>query len=307
MNPQPPPPTAAASLRALGRRAFARLMAGGPRVDGGGYLVMLALALALQAWPQFQYLDAKAYDHSLRLLRQLAPRPMTPERGHRRGRRGQLRGLRGTARAVAPPVRLVDAMGAARASVLGLDIILPARSFEAMAPGLDRELMVPLLAARGRLPVVLGAVAGRRDAPAADLSGFARLVGEAGIGSAVLCMDDDGVVRRTFGDLCSTRTAGGGLAERMAAHLGAAPHTAGLIDYRIGSGFAVVSLAQVLRWHETSNEARLRAAFEGRPVLVGLVLPLEDRLRASTPLFADEASNTRVPGVMCTRRSCARC
>ncbi len=79
MNPQPPPPTAAASLRALGRRAFARLMAGGPRVDGGGYLVMLALALALQAWPQFQYLDAKVYDHSLRLLRQLAQRPMTPD------------------------------------------------------------------------------------------------------------------------------------------------------------------------------------------------------------------------------------
>lgn len=299
MNPPPHPSTLAATLRALGRRAFARLMSGGPRVDVGGYLVILALALALQAWPQFQYLDAKVYDHSLRLLRQFAPRPIAPDVAI-------VAADEASFEAFDEPLalwhrrlgQLVDAMGTARASVLGLDIILPARSFEAMAPGLDRELMGPLLAARGRLPVVLGQSLDAEMRPRPIFPGFARFVGEAGIGSAVLCMDDDGVVRRTFGDLCGTRTAGGGLAERMAARLGIAPHAAGLIDYRVGTGFTVVSLVQVLRWHESGDETRLRAAFEGRPVLVGLVLPLEDRLRASTPLFADEASNTRVPGVM---------
>ena len=61
--------------------------------------------------------------------------------------------------------RFVRAMGDAGASVVGLDIVLPDRSYEKLLPGLDRALLVDLVAARQRVPVVLGLTADPEGRP----------------------------------------------------------------------------------------------------------------------------------------------
>ena len=60
----------------------------------------------------------------------------------------------------------------------------------------------------------------------------------------------------------------------------------------------LAELRQVLRWHAEGNVQALRDSFGGKPVLLGVVLPLEDRLRVPVALLAAEPGNTRVPGVL---------
>ena len=57
-------------------------------------------------------------------------------------------------------------------------------------------------------------------------------------------------------------------------------------------------MAQVLDWHARGDIGRLRAAFAGKAVMVGVVLPLEDRLKAPVALLAAEPGNRRIPGVL---------
>ena len=89
-----------------------------------------------------------------------------------------------------------------------------------------------------------------------------------------------------------------GLAQRMAAFLGAPSRGAGLIDYRIGGPIPVVPMVDVLKWHAEGDQERLERTFAGKAVFLGVTLPLEDRLGAPAPLSANEPTLTRVPGVM---------
>ncbi|MBK7282907.1 hypothetical protein [Candidatus Aalborgicola defluviihabitans] len=47
-------------------------------------------------------------------------------------------------------------MALAKASVVGLDVVLPSRSFDSVLPGSDAKLLGGLVAARPLVPVVLG-------------------------------------------------------------------------------------------------------------------------------------------------------
>lgn len=272
---------------------------GGPQVSALAYGALLALALTIQALPQFRYLDWKLYDLSMRLLRQVDQRPGAADVV-------VVGADEATFSAFDEPIALwhgrlgalIDAMADAKPRVLGFDVVLPAKSFEATVPGIDRQLMLPLLRTRDRLPLVIGQSVDDNFQPREIFAGFARMLPPDAVGSVVLCTDEDGVVRRTIPGLCGVGGDVPTLAERMAARLGAPPRGTGLIDYRVGAPLHAVSMVEVLRWHREGDVQRLRETFEGRAVLVGLVLPLEDRLQAPVPLFSDEPVNRRVPGVM---------
>lgn len=284
------------------------LIGGGPRVGALGYAAVLVAALALQSWPGFQYAEWKLYDQSLKLLRAMTNQPVSNDVVI-------IAADEESFRAFDEPFALwhkrigalIDAMVVAQPAVLGLDIVLPAKSFDAVVPGIDRELQLPLLRARGKLKLVVAQTLDEELRPRPIFAGFVALIGASQLASAVVCFDEDSVVRRVLHGHCAEKAAefqaaggatGQGLAERMASLLEAPPRGQGLIDFRTGDAFNTISMAQVLRWHAEGNTAKLRETFAGKPVLVGVVLPLEDRLRVPVALFAAEPGNTRVPGVM---------
>lgn len=284
------------------------LIAGGPTVAALGYFSVLLAALALQSWPGFQYAEWKLYDQSLKILRNITHQPVVNDVVI-------IAADEASFRAFDEPFALwhkrlgalIDAMNVAQPAVVGLDIVLPAKSFESVVPGIDRELMVPLLRARGKLNLVVAQTLDDDLQPRPIFPGFVALIGQQQLASALVCFDEDSVVRRVMSAQCGDASAGAGttsgaqhrgLAQRMAAILKAPERGAGLIDFRTGDPFSTISMAQVLMWQAEGNTQKLRETFGGKAVLVGVVLPLEDRLRVPVSLYAAEPGNTRIPGVM---------
>ena len=275
------------------------LIAGSPQVSILGYVFVLVLALGVQTWPGFQYAEWKLYDESLKVLRYMTHQPVSNDVVI-------ISADEESFSAFDEPFALwhkrlgalVDAMVVAQPAVIGLDIVLPAKSFDAVIPGIDRELMLPLLRARGKLKLVVAQTLDDDLRPRPIFPGFVALLGTQQVASALVCFDEDSVVRRVMSAQCGGTGDHEGLAERMAAVLGAPARGQGLIDFRTGDAFTTISMAQVLRWQAQGNVQKLRENFGGKSVLVGVVLPLEDRLRIPVALYAAEPGNTRVPGVM---------
>ena len=196
-----------------------------------------------------------------------------------------------------PRDRLGDALAAlarARPRAVGLDVVLPDRSYDVFAPGADQALITGVVALRRVAPVVLG-LAVRADGTPRPV--HAPLIAAAGrAGFAVLPQDDDGRIRRYDEQL----DAGGGvvptLVGEMARVLGTVPER-GLIQYALGEGYGYVPLRDLLRWAADGRDDELALRFGGRPVLVGAVLPFEDRKRQPVPLARWERT-LDVPGVL---------
>lgn len=275
------------------------LIGGSPQVSILGYVFVLVLALAVQTWPGFQYAEWKLYDESLKVLRYMTHQTVSNDVVI-------ISADEESFSAFDEPFALwhkrlgalVDAMVVAQPAVIGLDIVLPAKSFDAVIPGIDRELMLPLLRARGKLKLVVAQTLDDDLRPRPIFPGFVALLGTQQVASALVCFDEDNVVRRVMSAQCGGTGDHQGLSERMAEALGAPARGQGLIDFRTGDPFTTVSMAQVLRWQAQGNVQKLREIFGGKSVLAGVVLPLEDRLRIPVALYAAEPGNTRVPGVM---------
>lgn len=190
--------------------------------------------------------------------------------------------------------RFVRAMGDAGASVVGLDIVLPDRSYEKILPGLDRALLVELVAARQRVPVVLGLTADPEGRPRTIYPAF--LAAAAASGFVLFPTDRDGVVRRFDEHIEVGGETAPTLAGQMARALGATVGT-GLINYAAGEKIRYVPLQQVLAWQAAGDREALKAAFGGRPVLLGSVLRFEDRLAVPINPGAWDAEPANAAGV----------
>jgi len=195
--------------------------------------------------------------------------------------------------------RLLAALGQAKPAVVGLDIVFPERSYQHLIPGLDHSLLKGLLAIRGQAPVVLARTVDDFKNFREIFAPYVAVAGADSVGSVVVCRDDDDVIRRFDEFLCNdtSREAIPSLAGTMAKRLGVEQTWRGFINYRIGAGFQYLSFREVLRRAE-SAPAELRAAVEGRPVLVGFVLPFEDRRSVPVELAGWEPGNRSVPGVL---------
>lgn len=230
-------------------------------------------------------LDLAALDLEFRLLRRWLPRPAPREVA--------VVGIDERSVAAMPePIalwhahlaRFLDQMRQAQPAALGIDLVLPERSYERVQPGADMRLTRSIAEARRAYPLVLALTVGP-DGMTRDVHRpFLAAAGPEGAEHALFPLDADNAVRRA-----DARSFAGLLARR----LGAEPKS-GVIDFSRGTPFRYAYFHEVLEW----DAERLQREFRGKPVLLGTVLPYTDEHRVPARISASDVEGTRAPGVM---------
>lgn len=191
----------------------------------------------------------------------------------------------------------LQAAAAGRGTAVGLDIVLPERSYNAILPGYDEALMRGILVAKKVMPVVAAITVDGSGAPREVMQKIRLVLGANGTGMALFPLDPDGVVRRFDEQLAMDGDTVPTLTGQMARNIGKEPR-AGLIDYSIGNPFNYIPFHEVLNAYRTQDFARLRTFFEGKPVLLGIVVSSLDRVRQPLNLAAWEDNANLAPGVL---------
>ena len=262
------------------------------------FAIVLVVGMAIGVFRGIEPLDLKLLDSQFRLLRAWAPQPAAREI--------VVVGVdEETTKRFPEPITLwhrhlgkfLAAMAQAKPSVVGVDIILPDRSFEAVLPGSDKLIIKGILEARRSYPLVLGLTVDPLGKLRAIHPPFLAVAGPQGAGYALLPIDSDGRVRRFDEKLGAGGEQVPTLAGHMARHVGVEPR-AGLIDYWRGAPFDYLPLHRVLQWLDEDNQGSLEQAFRGKPVFLGMVLQYEDRKPVPVPLAAWEPGAPDAPGIL---------
>jgi class 3 adenylate cyclase len=262
------------------------------------FIAILLLGAAGTGLRWTALLDYKLLDVQFAVLRSL--QPQTPQRDV------VIVGIdESTVKAFAEPVSLwhrhlgqfLGALASARPAVLGIDIVLPERSYEAVAPGYDVALLRGLIEARRAYPLVLAMTVDPAGKTRPVHLPFIKAAGDGASGFALMALEADGVVRRFDEGLGERGEKVPTLAGQMARRLGIEPRD-GLIDFARGVAFDYIPLHQVLSWHAAQDTTRLASAFQGKAVLLGTVLRFEDRQRMPVALAAWERGEISSPGVL---------
>jgi class 3 adenylate cyclase len=280
------------------------------------YLVVLATAAAAAYWRWTAPLDLKVMDAQMRFLRENFPRPASNDVVLVGLDEPFLESMREPLALLHPHLaRFLAAMTIAKPSVVGLDIVLPSRSYRFLVPvdhpdtNYDAILVRALLQTKREVPVLFAKTwdpDARTFRPilvdyvvAARPGGKSPVPGDADARASVLvCADEDGIVRRFPDANCQPDGGNFGMAAKLAAYAGNSQVWSGYIDYSIGAPLRYIPLAEVLRWLENKDEAKLAATFGGRVVMLGPILPFEDRHTVPVELAGWEPGNRHVPGVL---------
>jgi adenylate cyclase len=288
---------------------------GSRAVMTAAYFVVLAAAAAAAYWRLPQALDLKVMDAQMRFLRENFPRPAANDVVLVGLDEPFLESMREPVALLHPHLaRFLAAMARAKPAVVGLDIVLPSRSYRFLAPidhpetNYDAILVRALLMTKREVPVLYAKTWDPEarsfrpilvDYVVASRPAKSPVPGEADArASALVCPDEDGVVRRFPDAACQPDGSSYGMAAKLAAYAGNAQVWSGYIDYTIGAPLRYIPLAEVLRWLESGDEAKLAATFRGRVVLLGPILPFEDRHTVPVELAGWEPGKNHVPGVL---------
>ncbi|HUQ25331.1 MAG TPA: adenylate/guanylate cyclase domain-containing protein [Burkholderiales bacterium] len=289
---------------------------GSRAVMTAAYLVVLAAAAAAAYWRLPAALDLKVMDAQMRFLREKFPRPAGNDVVLVGLDEPFLESMREPLALLHPHLaRFLAAMTLAKPSVVGLDIVLPSRSYRFLAPidhpetNYDAILLRALLQTKRQVPVLFAKtwdMESRSFRPilvdyvvAARPAGNSPVPGDADARASVLvCADEDGIVRRFPDGSCQPDGGNYGMAAKLAAYAGNAQIWSGYIDYTIGAPLRYIPLAEVLGWLDKGDEAKLASTFGGRVVLLGPILPFEDRHTVPVELAGWEPGSRHVPGVL---------
>jgi class 3 adenylate cyclase/CHASE2 domain-containing sensor protein len=283
---------------------------------GAIYCVVLAAAAVMTFLQVAAPLDRKVMDAQMRFLRESFPRPVANDVALVGLDEPFLESMREPVALMHPHLaRFLAAMAVARPAVVGLDVVLPARSYRFIAPvdqpgaNYDAMLLRALLQVKREVPVLLAKTWDVENRSfrailvdyvvAARPSGPSPVPGEPDPrASALVCADEDGVVRRFPDASCQPDGTVYGMAAKLAAYAGKAQAWSGYIDYTVGEPLRYVPLAEVLAWLDKGDAERLKAAFGGRIVLLGPIRTFEDRHTVPVALAAWEPGVRQVPGVL---------
>ena len=255
----------------------ARLLTWSRRTTGAISVAALLIALgALSSFvPAMRDLDLALLDHRFALIARIASLPAAESIAIVGIDEPSLGALDEPQSLLLKPLaQAISAVGSAKPRAIGLDIVLPDRSYDAFAPGGDIAMVTSLLATRRDTPVVAG-VTTRDDGTVREIAPAIRAAASSS-GLALLPVDHDGRVRR-FDERLGVEdrpvpTLVGELARALRLRV-----DYGHIQYALGSGYDYVPLRQVLDWGRAGDSASLQRAFADRIVLIGAVLPYEDR------------------------------
>ncbi len=193
--------------------------------------------------------------------------------------------------------KLLQALSQAKPSVVGLDVALPERSYDFLIRQYDQNLVRGLTALKAQSPIVLGQTLDDSGNFRSVFPLFLDAAGTDRLAPVVVCPDKDGVARRADPNQCTVNTQGTTLTEAMATYLGYKPER-GLVDFRVGDDVNYVPFQKVLDWIDHGDDEQLRRTFSGRPVLLGMVLPFEDRVNMPVMLAAWEPENRHLSAVV---------
>jgi adenylate cyclase len=261
------------------------------------FVALLMLGGVLAVAPPFRAVDLAQLDVKFSLLARWAPIPVSDGIAIIGIDDATLASIPEPLAVLHRPLgRAFAALAAARPRAVGLDVILPDRSFDAFAPGADQALITGLLTLRREVPIVVGVTSFGDGSLRPIHPPLLAAAGSAGDDLALFFADADGRVRRFDDRLGAKGESVSTLVGRLAAMTGVTPRN-GLIQYALGSGFDYVPLSEVLAWAASGDRERLTARFGGRIVLIGSVLPHEDRKLQPVPLARWEQTRD-TPGVV---------
>jgi class 3 adenylate cyclase len=263
---------------------------------GHGLLVIAVLALWTSGWTAPLALDLLDAEYrALRRLRHSEP----PQRV-------TLVGIdEATTAAFAEPMALwhphyramLEALALLRPKAVGLDVVLPSRSYDSVVPGYDLQLVRGLIAASRAFPLVLGVTLDADGGARPILPVFLAAAGEGASGFVLWPSDPDSVIRRFDERLARDGTAVPTLVGQIARRLGRDPQP-GFIDFSIGAPFEYIPLHRLVQAYRSAELDPLRAQVEDSIVLVGSVMRLEDRKLQPVVLMAGQQGHKDAPGLL---------
>ena len=269
------------------------------RVAAGMFISILIVVGAFHASVLGERLDYSALDTTQRLVRALSPRPAVEN--------VVIVGVdEGTEHSFPEPFALwhkplgeaLTAIARGKPRLVALDIVLPERSYDALLPGLNAELIRGLIAAKHAGGLAIGLRLDARGTPQRIDGILLAAAGPDAVGLAYATVDRDGTARRLEPSGRPLPL----LAERVAISLGLKLR-AGIIDYACGQPFTYVPMQDVVAWAR-SNPERLEV-FAGKVVFVGKVGPDDDPVRQPLSLarWPSAAKATAPPGVVSIAQS----
>ncbi|MEW5904570.1 MAG: CHASE2 domain-containing protein [Pseudomonadota bacterium] len=262
-----------------------------------GLLICLLVALLLSVAQGSDGLSRRILDRQFNLLHEHAARPLVQDVVVVGIDEASLRKFQEPLALWHPHLeRFLRAMQVAEPAVVGVDVELPQHSYEALLPGYEDGLIQALRQLREHSPVVLA----RKPNPDGSLRTLlASLVeDDATAASVALCVDPDGVVRRFDPNRCTVNAQGSTFTERVVAQLGVIHPGTGLIDFSAGGKLDFIPFDSVLEWQARDDKARLRAAFSGKLVLLGLLSAREGLVNVPVPLAVHTPILKQVPEVL---------
>jgi adenylate cyclase len=227
-------------------------------------------------------LENKAFDHQMQLLRRYFPQPLQKD--------VVLIGIDPASdeRFKEPPVfwhrhyaRVLLGLAAAEPAAVGVDIVLPDRSYNDILPGSDNALVSAIFALRQRTLLVY--VQGVHDSgpdrgqTIKTLPIYLVALGSAkNSGVDQQLKDPDNIARRfserELGEGGAVATFTGQILRGLNI-----PVQEGMIDFSVGGDLNYIPMQDVIDWHANGDLAKLKATFGGRIVLFGTLSTEKDR------------------------------
>jgi adenylate cyclase len=193
--------------------------------------------------------------------------------------------------------QLLEVLATNRPRAIALDLVLPVRSYETIAPGYDLALLRGILAARRAGIIVLARTIDDNGDIRPVLPPILAAAGSQGSAFSLLPVDPDGLVRRVDERIGADGAQVATLAGVLARRLGKTEIRAGWMDFAQPLGVAPLSMQALLAPPDDGDDTKLRRAVEGKVVFIGALLPFLDRHPVPTALAGDLFPPTSTPGV----------
>ncbi|MEO8101143.1 MAG: adenylate/guanylate cyclase domain-containing protein [Betaproteobacteria bacterium] len=222
-------------------------------------------------------LERLSFDLQMKFLREVYPRPSTVE--------PILVGIDESAEdAFEEPIamwhrhfaKLLDALAVAKPALVGMDVVLPSRSFDHILPGLDLAFLRSLANIKQNAPFVVVHTFDRTGKLLPIHSTFLKVLQDESFALDRVLEDKDRAARR-FNEL---ETVGEGSLPAFSGHIArllGKKVQAGYIDFSIGGTFNFVPIQKVLALHADGRIDELKRQFAGKVVLIGYVVGTQDR------------------------------